>query len=178
MRWFTFFIVSYLMLGVQLGAGSFISYRDVSPNLPLLVVIFISLNASKNAALLGSFVIGCMQDLGTLQPLGLFAFAYGIISLLIVSSVESVRRSHPLTHLSFTFLAGILLGMLLIVHDFFKPTGASVVYGGTVIGALRIGPRVVAVSVIYTTLLAPLVIGLLQLAQSLFAFEQHGRRRK
>lgn len=178
LRWLVYFILAYLMLGIQLGVGSFVSYRGVSPNLLLLVVIFISLNAPREPAMLACFLLGAMQDLITLQPMGLFALSYGLIAMIVVPCVESVRRTHPMTHLTFTFGAGILMGMLQIVHDYFRPVAPGGMYGGTVVNAIRIGPRVVAVSVIYTTLLAPFVIGLLQLTNRLFAFEQHGRRRK
>ena len=177
MRWISYFILSYLALGIQLGLGSFASYRGVAPDLLLLVVVFISLNASRDEAMLGSFLLGAMQDLITLQPMGLFAFSYGLVSIFVSISAESVRRTHPLTQIAMTFLGGSLMGMLLIVHDYFRPVSPAFVFGGTVVGALRIGPRVVVVSVIYTTLLSPLVIGLLQLFQRLFAFDSDSRRR-
>ena len=84
------------MLGIQLGIGSFVAYRGVSPDLLLLVVVFISLNASREEAMLGSFLLGGMQDLITLQPMGLFAFSYGIVSMIVCSASEMVRRTHPL----------------------------------------------------------------------------------
>lgn len=155
------------MLGFQLGLGSFAAYRGVSPDLLLLVVIFISLNAPQQEAMLGSFLLGAMQDLITLQPMGLFAFSYGIISMLVSAAGESVRRTHPLTQIAMTFLGSSLMGMLLIVHDYFRPID----------GTVRIGPRVATVMVIYTTMLSPLVIGLLQLFHGLFAFDSDSRRR-
>jgi hypothetical protein len=98
--------------------------------------------------------------------------------VLVGWSVESVRRTHPLTHLSLTFIGGSIMGMILIVHDYFRPVVGPVGnVGGTVMHAVRIGPRVIAVSVLYTTLLSPIVIGLLQLLNPLFAFESSNRRR-
>jgi rod shape-determining protein MreD len=167
LRWFVYFIFVYILLGIQLGIGSFAAFRGVTPNLLLIVVIFISLNAPREQALLGSFLLGVMQDLIALQPLGLYAFSYGLISLLAVVTAESVKRKHPITHIAFTFCGGVLLGMLLIVHDYFRPASPL----------QHIGPRVVVVMVIYTTLLSPFVIGIMQLMDRLFAFEQHGRRR-
>ncbi len=177
MRWLLYFIFAYVLLGIQLGAGAFISYRDVSPNLLLLLVVFISLSAPREEALLGCFLIGALQDLIALQPVGLFAFSYGMVAILVTSMAEMVRRNHPLTHLTFTFIGGSVMGMLLIVHDYFRPAGPVDTVGGTVAHAIRIGPRVVGVSVIYTTLLAPVVIGLLQQTNRLFAFDVSNRRR-
>jgi rod shape-determining protein MreD len=177
LRWIPFVILGYVMLGLQLGLGAFTSFRGVSPNLLLLVVIFISLHARREEALLGSFLLGAIQDLISIQPIGLFAFSYGLVAMLVCWSVESVRRTHPLTHLSLTFLGGSIMGMILIVHDYFRPVGPVSTVGGTVAHAIRIGPRVVAVSVLYTTLLSPIVIGLLQLLNPIFAFEANNRRR-
>ncbi len=64
------------------------------------------------------------------------------------------------------------MGMLLIVHDYFRPIAPSVAFGSS-----GIGPRVMAVSVVYTTLLSPIVIGALQLFHRLFAFDADSRRR-
>ena len=177
MRWFIYFILAYLLLGIQLGVGPFIAYRDVSPNLMVLLVVFISLNAPREEAMLASFLIGALQDLITLQPMGLFAFSYGIVSVLVCWLADSVRRTHPLTHLSLTFMATMIVGVLLLVHDLIRPVGPAVIYGGTVLKAIRIGPRVVAVSAIYTTLLSPFVIFLLRQCNRLLAFDQGNRWR-
>jgi rod shape-determining protein MreD len=142
----------------------------VSPNFLLLVVVFIALNAPRIEALFACFLLGLMQDLVSLQPVGMYAFSYGLVAMMIAWAADSVRRSHPLTQITFTFIGGGLLGMLQIVHDYFAPGNAP--------AAAHIGPRVVAVSVIYTTILAPVVIGLLQLLRGVFGFSSHGRRRR
>jgi len=175
LRWLAYFILAYLMLGIQLGIGSYVSFRGVSPNLLLLVVVYISLNAPREEALLGSFLLGALQDLITLQPMGLFAFSYGIVALLVCWLADSVRRTHPLTHLSLTFMCAMVVGVLLLIHDLIRPV--AMLYGGTVVQAIRIGPRIVAVSAIYTTLLSPFVIFLLQQSNRLLAFDPNSRRR-
>lgn len=177
LRWFIYFILAYLILGIQLGIVPFVGFRGVSPNLVPLLVIFICLNAPRGEALLASFFIGAMQDLISLQPLGLFAFSYGVVALLVCWLAESVRPAHPLTHLSLAFMATMVVGMLLLLHDLIRPVLPAAVYGGTVVKALRIGPRVVAVSAIYTTLLSPLVIFLLQQSNRLFALDPRRRHR-
>ena len=177
MRWLIYFILAYLILGIQLGLGSYIAFRDVSPNLLVLLVVFISLNAPREEALLASFLLGGLQDLITLQPLGLFAFSYGVVALAVCWLAESVRRSHPLTHLSLTFMATMIVGVLLLIHDLVSPVGPAAKFGGTALKAIRIGPRVVIVSAAYTTLLSPLVIFLLQRFNRLLSFDQNNRWR-
>ena len=77
MRWITYFILAYVILGLQIGAGPFLRFQGASPNLVLLAVIFITMNAPRDAALLGAFSLGVMQDLLTAQPPGLFASLTG-----------------------------------------------------------------------------------------------------
>src|SRR5436190_23507828 len=99
MRALPYFILAYLSLGLQIGLGQ-LSFMRGGPNLPLLAVIFIAVNASREAALLGAFGIGIMQDMTTLSPLGLYALAYALVGMFIVSTQEVVYREHPLTQLA------------------------------------------------------------------------------
>jgi rod shape-determining protein MreD len=176
LRWLPYFIFAYLMLGIQLGLGSFTAFRGVPPNLPLILVIFFSLNAPHNRAVLASVILGATQDLISLQPLGLFAFSYGLVSLLVCWLAESVRRSHPLTHLSLTFMGTMVVGMILLIHDLIRPMPVPA-HGGVTASPVRVGPRVVVVFAVYTTLLSPLVIFLLQQGNRAFPLDPGNRRR-
>ena len=178
MRWPAYFLLAYLTIGVQLGVGGVAPVRGVGPDLVLLAVVFVSLNAPPADAMVGGVVLGAMQDLVTLQPFGLFAFAYGGVAWLVGRSAEHVRRGHPLTHVAFGLLGGVVTGVVLVVHDWVRPVGPAVVSAGeVVVRTVRIGPRTVAVSAIYSALLAPVVIGLLTRMQRLFGFEPGHRRR-
>jgi rod shape-determining protein MreD len=178
MRWPAYFSLAYVMLGVQLGVGAFAPVRGVGPDLVLIVVVFVALFAPRAEAMLGGVMLGAMQDLVTLQPLGLFAFAYGAVAWGVSRSAEFVRRGHPLTHLSFTLIGGIGTGVLMVVHDWIHPVGPAVFAGGTmVVRAIRIGPRTAAVSAVYTALLAPFLIGPLVRLNHLFGFDHIRRRR-
>ena len=177
MRWPAYFLLAYLMLGVQLGVGAFAPVRGVGPDLVLLVVVFVSLHAPPAEAMLGGLVLGAMQDLVTLQPLGLFAFAYGLLAWFVSRSAQYVRRGHPLTHVAFALAGGVGTGVLMVVHDWVHPIAPAVMTGGVVVArAVRIGPRVAAVSAVYTALLAPFVIGPLTRLNHLFGFDHHRRR--
>ena len=178
MRWPAYFLLAYVVLGVQLGVGPFAAVRGVGPDLVLLVVIFVALNAPLAEALVGGLLLGAMQDLVTLQPLGLFALAYGAVAWTVSRSAEHVRRGHPLTHLAFGLLGGGITGTVVVVHDWVHPAGPAVVVAGTVVArAVRIGPRTAAVSAVYTALLAPVVIGPLTRLHRLFGFDPVTRRR-
>src|SRR4029077_7453097 len=107
MRWLPFFILAYIILGLQLGLSGYAQYRGAAPNLGLLAVVFISLNAPRDQALLGSFLLGAMQDLVTLQPMGLYAFTYGLIAMLVNALSQVAYREHPLTQLVMALIGGV-----------------------------------------------------------------------
>ena len=177
MRWLTYFIVVYLMLGIQLGLGAYTQWRGVAPNLILPMVVFLSLNAPRGEALFSSFLLGLFQDLVTMQPLGLFAFSYGLVAMLVAWSSEFVRRSHPLTHVSMTLLGGLLTSFVLMVHQLVHPVGAALQHDGAVIRAVRLGPRVLIVSTLYTAMLSPLILWVFQRLHRFFGFDSSHRRR-
>jgi rod shape-determining protein MreD len=176
MRWLTYFILAYVMLGLQLGLGAHVQYRGGGPNLVLLVVVFISLNAPRDEALLGSFLLGAMQDLVTLEPMGLYALSYGLIAILISSVGQLAYREHPLTHFFMTLIGGMITAVILLIHGWVHPLGPARHDGDTVIRAVHQSPRLLVVSVIYTALLSPIVLGVLQRFQGVFSFEQTRRK--
>src|ERR1041385_929348 len=163
MRLPAYFILAYVAVGLQIGAAEFLRIGAAKPDLVLLAVIFIAIHAPRDAALLGCFGIGLIQDLVTLNPLGLYAFAYAIVGMFVVSTQELVYKAHPLTHFTLGFVAGSLCGMILAIHGWIKGPRASV----TELLAMAL----------YTALLAPVVLGLLNLTRKAFSFSRHRRLR-
>src|SRR3954451_19662935 len=108
MRGLTYIILAYLTLGMQVGLSPFIRLGGAPPNLGLLAALFIALNAPKEPALLGCFLLGLMQDLLTEQTLGLYAFSYGLIAMFVMSTQQLLYREHPLTHVLVAFAASII----------------------------------------------------------------------
>ena len=164
MRWISYFILAYLMLGLQIGLAPYLKLGgDVRPNLVLLAVIFIAINAPRDAALLGAFGLGVIQDLTTAQTLGVFAFSYALVAMFTVSTQQVVYRSHPLTHFSLAFVGSLVTGFVIILHDW------------------RHGPRPVPVmihfySAVYSAVLAPIVLGVLDRIRRAFSFQSPRRR--
>jgi rod shape-determining protein MreD len=174
-RWIPFLILAYVAMGLQLGLGPFIAYHRASPNLMLLVAVFVAVNAPRDVALIACFVAGLIQDLGTLQTFGLFALCYGLIAVVIVNAQQVVYKDHPLTHFSLTLGAGLVVAAVIIVQGWLHPPtwmmetmSADRPYH---ISATRELTRV-----IYTALLAPFVLGLLKRAKPMFGFSGARRR--
>ena len=161
-------------MGLQLGLGPYISYHGASPNLMLLAAVFIAVNAPRDTALIGCFLLGLTQDLGTLQAFGLFAFCYGLMAMVVVNAQQVVYKDHPLTHFSLTLGAGLAVAAIIIAQGWLHPP--------TWMNDIKTTDRPYHVSmtleltrVIYTALLAPFVLGLLKRTKPMFGFSG-GRR--
>jgi rod shape-determining protein MreD len=186
MRWLTYFILAYIALGVQIGLGDYVSYQGAAPNLVLLAAIFIAVNAPRDAALLGCFAMGAMQDLLTHQPPGLYAFAYGIVGLMVAGTNQVVYREHPLTHFSMALGGGLVVAVILLVHGWIQPPGAREIrwIGGAgptqttqvSVEAVRTSPATEFTRAIYTAVLSPIVLGLLQRGKKVFSFQPPRRK--
>ena len=158
MRWHAFAILAYVFIGLQMSAlPEALPWKPV-PNFVLLAVVFLALNAPREPALLGCFLLGLAQDICTIGPIGTHAFAYGVAAMFIVSNQSQTSRDHPLTHFVVTLMAGLLTGVFLFVHDLVRRTRAIVVIDELL-------------GVLYTAGLAILVLGILQRMRGLFGFK-------
>jgi rod shape-determining protein MreD len=178
LRWFTYVILAYLAIAVQIGLGTFVRYRGAEPNFVLLAALFIALNAPRDAALLGCFCLGVLQDLVTQQPPGLFALSYGFTGMLAVSAHQVVYRERALTHFALALIGGMLTAAVLLLHGWIHPDAARAAGpdGTTALNAIRLSPTTELTRALYTALLAPVVIGLLQRSRRSFAFQPQRRK--
>ena len=174
MRWFPFFILAYIALGIQFGLSGYGILLN-RPNLVLVVAIFVAVSAQRNAAVLACLLLGLTQDLLTHQsPLGLTAFAYGLIGLVVVNTQEIVDRNHFLTHIFLGLLGGLLYGMIVYLHGWIY----NMIHPAQKLTHASIGSLVLAA--FYTALLAPFVMGLLRRMKRMFGFRplrMHGNGR-
>jgi rod shape-determining protein MreD len=176
MRWFSYIILAYLAVALQIGLAPYVAYRGAAPNLVLLAVVFIAVNAPRDAALLGCFLLGFFQDLVTQQQPGLFAFSYGLVALLVVGTQQVVYKDHPLTHFSLAMAAGFMTAVIIILHDRIRPPVLKTV-DGKAIRAIRPSATIELTRVLYTAILAPVLLGVLRKAKGIFGF-QSGRRNR
>jgi len=176
MRWLSYILLAYLSIAVQIGLSPYLAYHEASPNLVLLVVIFIAVNAPRDAALLACFLLGVLQDMVTQQQPGLFAFSYGVVALFVVATQQVVYKEHPLTHLSLALVAGLITAFFLLLHGWVLPPGAKAMDHGVSLPAVRLHPTVELTRVVYTALVAPFVLGALQRMKRFFGFQAAKRR--
>jgi rod shape-determining protein MreD len=178
MRWLAYFILAYLALALQIGLAPYLQYRGAAPNLVLLAAVFVALNAPRDAALLGCFCLGVMQDLVTQQQPGLFALSYGLIGMVIFSAHQVVYREHPLTHFSLALLGGVITTVVLLLHGWIHPPSPRVpaAAGLPALPAIRLSPGTEFTRTLYTAVLAPVVLGVLQRMKKVFAFQPQRRK--
>jgi rod shape-determining protein MreD len=177
MRWPAYFILGYLALGLQIGLAPALQFQNAAPNLVLICVVFIAVNATREPALLACFGLGFLQDMLTQQPLGLFAFSYGLAGMFVVSTQELVYREHPLTHFSVTLAAGLLVGAVMLVHGWIRPPAPAVhMDGGQVLSAVRISPLQLFTTALYSAVLAVPVLAVLQRIKKIFSFDAARRK--
>lgn len=160
MRGVAYLILAYLALGVQIGLGGFIRVGGAAPNLVLIAALLIALNAPKEPTLLGCFGLGLMQDLLTQQTLGIYAFSYGLIAMFVISTQAMLNREHPVTHLAVALLASITCAAIIWLHDLLRTAPEQ-----------RVGITRLLYTTLYTTALAPIVLGILQRLRRTFGFQ-------
>jgi rod shape-determining protein MreD len=170
MRWLPYFILAYVTLGLQIGLGDYVSWHVARPNLVLIAVLFVALHAPRDAALLGCFSLGLLQDLLSQHPPGLYALSYGLVAMLAVGLQHVVDRDHPLTHAGLALAGGLLTAVVIALHTWLRPPGARLA-DGVALPPVR-GPVLpLFASAIYTALVAPGVLWVLHRFRRAFAFQ-------
>jgi rod shape-determining protein MreD len=177
MRSLGFTILAYFALALQIGLGPYIEWHGARPNLVLLAAVFIGMNAKREPALLGCFVLGLVQDLMTGQSLGVYAFSYGLAALLVTGSAQVVYRDHPLAHVALALAAGIITMFVALLSERIHPAAPEVISGKTTIPAARVAFGTEFRRLVYTTLLAPIVLWMLGRVRRTFAFKGSYRKR-
>ena len=170
MRWLTFIAAAYLLLGIQSGIGDILRWGSATPNLMLMLVVLVALNASRDAALLGCLILGFVHDLASGGPIGLMALAYGLAALMLVQVQQLVYRDNPITHFFATFVAALVVMVVAWVQGQVRPLSVGVE------GAIRVGLSALFLSALYTAALAPVVLWPLVKAKWLFSFQPSRKR--
>ena len=167
MRWPLYFILAYLAVALQIGLGGHLRVAGASPNLIMIAVVFIAIHAPRDAALLGCFALGILQDLTTADPsrLGLYGLAYGFFALMIGGYGTPAVRGHPIMHIMLTLVCGLVTALLVLLHGWLPFAGG-----------IRMPIGVMVWSAVYTALVSPLILWPLNRMRKVFAFEPTRRR--
>lgn len=162
MKWLPFFIFAYVMIGLQVGVSAYLQLNGAAPNLVLIAAVYIALNAPRRPALLGCFILGLIQDVLTLQPLGVYALGYSLLALFVLGIKDVVSRDHPASHFLVTFIGGLISGLVLLISGWIRHNAPGI--GQVLLTSL------------YSAILAPLVLLLLRRVRGVFSFTAPRRR--
>ncbi|HEY1923211.1 MAG TPA: rod shape-determining protein MreD [Tepidisphaeraceae bacterium] len=176
MRPLSYFILAYITLGLQAGIARAMQWNTAAPNFVLLAVIFIALNAPRDIALLACFGLGAMQDLTSGGTMGLYSFCYGIVALFILAIQQAVYRKHPVTHFMLALFAGILVAFILAIHGWLRPPGPLKAPDGQHLSAMHSPIMPLFYTAVYSAILAPFILGILQRISRAFRFQSARRR--
>ena len=165
MFWPAYLILAYFAVGLQIGVADFVRVWGAPPNLVLMAVVFIAINAPREPALLACFALGAMQDLVTQNTFGLYAFSYGLFALAAAGTGQAVYRGHPLTHFSLTLAGGLITALVLLVHGWLPYKDA-----------VRLSVTAELWSAIYSAIVAVPVLAILHRIRRNFGFQPARRR--
>ena len=147
-------LLAYVVLAIQSGLAPFIAVRGASPNLMLPVIIFIALYAPREAAFVGVYVLGLMQDVLSQEPLGLHPLVYAAVAFATRATQPALQRNHWLTQIILSVAGAALQAAVLWIAGWRMPPAPSF--------------ETLANAGIYTIVLTPLILRGLIAARRLF----------
>lgn len=157
MRLLPLLVLGYVAIALQVGLTPHLRLGGATINFGLIAAAFVALNAPRETALAGAFLIGALQDLVSSLPLGTFAFSYGLAALALAGTQRAVHPSHPLTHVAVTLAGGILVALLLLLLGWIR-ADARVGFGAS-LGAAFL-----------TAAAAPVLLWLVERIKRVFGF--------
>ncbi|MFH1419068.1 MAG: rod shape-determining protein MreD [Planctomycetota bacterium] len=121
MHWIAFAILVYVLTCLQAAVVPFFEVHTIRPDLVLIVAVFYALSARTYDALLACWFIGLAVDLSGISyqhhaNVGIHAISLGLIALAIVKLRAFVFRESVLTQIVVTFVAKLLLVLLVGLH--------------------------------------------------------------
>jgi rod shape-determining protein MreD len=119
MRWLPFIILLYVGIVLQTTLAQRLEINHVRPDFMFIAALYYALQVVSPEAMIAAWFLGFAVDLCSQGQLGVYAFAYGLMALLVVQFRESMFRDHPLTSLFVTlictWLAHLIAGVYFIL---------------------------------------------------------------
>ncbi len=116
MRWLPFIILAYISILLQTTVVERLEISHVRPDLVFIMAVFYALHAASPDAMIAAWTLGFVTDLCGSGHLGVFAFSYGLMALLIVQLRDSMFRDHPLTSLFVTLFCTWVVYLMAGLH--------------------------------------------------------------
>ena len=122
MRWFSFTIMLFVALVLQVGMARLfgLGRQRIMPDLLLMLMVILAFRGSHEQAPLAGWILGLIKDLSSESPLGGYAFAFGLTAWVIVRSRELFFGDNPISLMFITFVAGFLAEQFVLTICLFK----------------------------------------------------------
>lgn len=163
MRWFPFLILAYLVVAVQLSLRAALGWGNWTPNLVLIVVLFVGMHAALEPAMIGGLVLGLMHDVIASNGIGTYALGYVAVAAIAVQLRSVMYSDHIVTHVMMPLGLGFGLLVYMLfrqwVRNLYYPFDHPLTFGGGM------------ASLFVTCIIAVPLIGFLRRFRRAFAFE-------
>ncbi|MBN1345248.1 MAG: rod shape-determining protein MreD [Phycisphaerae bacterium] len=116
MRWLPFIILACIGIVLQTTVIYRVELSHGSPDLMFIIAVHYALHAVSPDAMIAAWVLGFLTDLYGPGRLGVFAFGFGLMAIVIVQLRDSMFRDHPLTWMFVTFIGAWLVHFMAGVH--------------------------------------------------------------
>lgn len=141
MRWLPFLILAYLFVATQFALGGVASrLGEGTPNLVLLLVVFVALHAPLRTALAAAFVAGLMHDVIAGHGLGAYVVGYVLVVALAGQLRDVMYPDHWVTHFAVTLIGGVALAVYLearhLIRGWFFADDPAIAFGQRTLAAL------------------------------------------
>lgn len=126
MRWFTFAILTAVLLTLQSSAAPWFEIFGARPDWLLVAVVFLALYARGYDAIIASWIIGACADLLTIERFGVLAISYALAAMLVTLSREYLLRYRARTQFAVVLVVGLLLqtGWMVYRRVSYGPAGS------------------------------------------------------
>lgn len=147
MRWITFAILACITIVLQTTIVYRLELSQGAPDLMFIVAMLYALHAPTPDAMIAAWLLGFITDLFWPGRLGVHAFTYGLLALVVVQFRDSMFRDHPLTALFVTLVCAWLVHLLAGVHYLIFHPEAQRTMAGVLLHA--------TITAMFTAILAP-----------------------
>ena len=121
MNWPVLILVSYFLAIVQIGMASWLRWwGEASPNLLLVMLIFIGLHAPIEALVISAVLLGLGYDLMNQTPLGFGVIGFSLVGLAMIQLRQLVFREHPFSHATLGLVCGVILATILLILQWMR----------------------------------------------------------
>lgn len=146
--------VFYVLIVAQTTLVGAVSVAGARPDLLMIAVLLIALHEGAAGGAMAGFVAGLFVDLNSVQTLGVTSLANAFVGFAAGSVADRLVRTSWVTRVVLVFAAAVVRDQVV----------AMLAMGGDFGGSLRFFFRSIVVGGLYTALLAPILMAVLERA--------------